>query len=74
MENLAGRLEAEIRRSTDQLIELHGLGGRAAQEVLDRLAGDFAAREKIGESSAALLGGVMSGALSGLAADLAAGG
>ena len=74
MESLAGRLEAEIRRSTDQLIELHGLGGRAAQEVLDRLAGDFSAREKIGESSAALVGGVMSGALSGLAADLAAGG
>jgi hypothetical protein len=74
MENLAGRLEAEIRRSTDQLIELHGLGGRAAQEVHERLAGDFAAREKIGESSAALVGGVMSGALSGLAADLAAGG
>ena len=74
MESLAGRLEAEIRRSTDQLIELHGLGGRAAQEVHERLAGDFAAREKIGESSAALVGGVMSGALSGLAADLAAGG
>jgi len=42
--------------------------------VHERLAGDFAAREKIGESSAALVGGVMSGALSGLAADLAAGG
>lgn len=74
MGQLAGRLEAETRRSTDQLIEIHGLGGRAAQEVLDRLAGDFVAREKIGESSAALVGGVMSGALSGLAADLAAGG
>lgn len=74
MARLAERLEREVRRTTDQLIELHGLAGRAAEEVLARVSSDFAAREKLGEGRAAALGGILSGALSGLAADLAAGG
>lgn len=71
---LAERLEREVRRTTDQLIEIHGLAGRAAEEVLARVSTDFAAREKLAEGRAAALGGILSGALSGLAADLAAGG
>ncbi|MBN9697096.1 MAG: GTPase domain-containing protein [Zoogloea sp.] len=71
---LAERLEREVRRTTDQLIEIHGLAGRAAEEVLARVSSDFASREKLGEGQAAALGGILSGALSGLAADLAAGG
>lgn len=74
MSCLAERLEREVRRTTDQLIEIHGLAGRAAEEVLARVSSDFAAREKLGEGKAAALGGILSGALSGLAADLAAGG
>ena len=74
MEALAERLDAETRRSTDQLIEIHGLGGRAAAEVLARLAGDFAVEERVSEGKAAVVGGIVSGALSGLAADLASGG
>ena len=74
MKVLAERLDAETRRSTDQLIEIHGLGGRAAAEVLARLAGDFAVDERMSEGKAAMLGGLVSGALSGLAADLASGG
>lgn len=74
MAGLAERLEREVRRTTDQLIEIHGLAGRATEEVLARVSGDFAAREKLGEGKAAALGGILSGALSGLAADLAAGG
>ncbi len=74
MQKLAERLDAETRRSTDQLIELHGLGGRAAADVLARLAGNFAVDERVSEGKAAMLGGLVSGALSGLAADLAAGG
>jgi hypothetical protein len=74
MKGLAERLDAETRRSTDQLIEIHGLGGRAAAEVLARLAGDFAVDERVSEGKAAMLGGLVSGALSGLAADLASGG
>lgn len=71
---LAERLEREVRRTTDQLIEIHGLAGRAAEEVLARVSSDFTSREKLGEGKAAALGGILSGALSGLAADLAAGG
>jgi hypothetical protein len=74
MKALAERLDAETRRSTDQLIEIHGLGGRAAADVLARLAGDFAVDERMSEGKAAMLGGLVSGALSGLVADLASGG
>ena len=74
MQRLADRLDAETRASTDQLIELHGLGGRAAAEVLARLAGNFAVDERVSEGKAAVLGGLVSGALSGLAADVASGG
>ncbi len=74
MKGLAERLDTETRRSTDQLIEIHRLGGRAAAEVLARLAGDFAVDERVSEGKAAMLGGLVSGALSGLAADLASGG
>lgn len=74
MTRLAERLDRETRRSTDQLIETHGLGGRAAEEVMARLAADFTAQERVPEGKAAVLGGVVSGALSGLAADLATGG
>jgi hypothetical protein len=74
MRVLAERLDAETRRSTDQLIEIHQLGGRAAAEVLARLAGDFTVDDRVSEGKAAVLGGIVSGALSGLAADLASGG
>lgn len=74
MARLATRLDQETRRSTDQLIEAHGLGGRAAEEVMARVAADFTTDERLPEGKAAVLGGVVSGALSGLAADLASGG
>jgi hypothetical protein len=74
MARLAERLDADIRATTDRLIEIHRLEGRASAEVLARLAGDFALEERVSEGKAAVLGGLVSGALSGLAADLAAGG
>jgi hypothetical protein len=74
MARLAERLDADIRATTDRLIEIHRLEGRASAEVLERLAGDFATEERMSEGKAAVLGGLVSGALSGLAADLAAGG
>jgi hypothetical protein len=63
-----------LRRSTDQLIALHGLNGRAKGEVLARLAAGVAVDAPFSEGKAAMMGGVVSGALTGLAADLAAGG
>jgi hypothetical protein len=74
MARLAERLDADIRATTDRLIEIHRLEGRASADVLTRLAGDFATEERLSEGKAAVLGGLVSGALTGLAADLAAGG
>jgi GTPase SAR1 family protein len=71
---LAERLDSGIRSATDQLIALHGLEGHAAKEVLRRMQEDYALSEPVSEGYAAVLGGIVSGALGGLAADLAAGG
>jgi hypothetical protein len=71
---LAERLDTEIRASTERLIQQHGLGGHAAKEVLRRLHDDYATSQPAKEGFAAVLGGMMSGALGGLGADLAAGG
>lgn len=74
MAALADRLDADIRRSTAALIHLHHLHGDATGEVLDRLARHFARREPVNESRAALWGGLVTGALAGLKADLVSGG
>ncbi len=74
MGRLAERLDADIRRSTDRLIELHGLSGRAAREVLKRMKQDYTESAPAREGVATMLGGIISGAAGGLAADLAAGG
>jgi hypothetical protein len=71
---LAARLDAAIRASTDELIAIHRLEGRAADVVTARLAAQVVARAPIDEKKAAIVGGFVSGALSGLVADLASGG
>jgi hypothetical protein len=71
---MASRLDADIRASTDALIAIHGLAGRAADEVVARLASSLTTTTPVHEGKAAMLGGVVSGALAGLVADLAAGG
>src|SRR4029077_7266152 len=60
--------------STDRLIALYGLDGRAKSDVLARLTAGVAVDAPVNEGKAAMMGGVVSGPLSGLAADLAAGG
>ena len=74
MRALAERLDADIRRSTDELIRLHGLAGHATGEVLTRLAEHYAVQAPLSEGRAALWGGVLAGALAGLKADIATGG
>lgn len=71
---MAARLDDSLRASTDRLIALHGLDGSAKGEVLARLAAGVSLDAPVDERKAALMGGVVSGALTGLAADLAAGG
>jgi hypothetical protein len=74
MQRLAERLDADVRTTTDRLIELHELEGRAAAEVLARLAEDFTVQTRASEGKAAVIGGLVTGALTGLKADLATGG
>jgi hypothetical protein len=74
MQKLAERLEAGVRSSTERLIRLHGLSGKAARDVLKRLERDYSSTGRAKEGFAAVLGGLMSGAVGGLAADVAAGG
>ena len=74
MRALAERLDADIRVSTDRLIRLHGLGGQATDVVLTRLAEHYAVHEPFDEGKAAVWGGVVTGALAGLKADVLSGG
>jgi hypothetical protein len=74
MRALATRLDAGTRETLDRLVRAHGLEGAAAGEVLARMAADFEVAAPVDEGKAALVGGIVSGALTGLAADLAAGG
>jgi hypothetical protein len=74
MTRLAGRLDRSMREATDRLIALHGLSGRAAEEILVRVAGHFETPPRADVAKTGVIGGLVSGALGGLAADLAAGG
>ncbi len=74
VEEMAARLDVDLRASMDRLIEIHGLEGRAASELLSRLATDVRTETPLDEGKAAALGGVVTGALTGLGADLATGG
>ena len=74
MARLASRLDAAIRGTTDELIRLHGLRGHATDEVLQRMGAEYAVDKAADPGKAGLVGAAVSGALGGLAADLAAGG
>jgi GTPase SAR1 family protein len=71
---LASRLDKGIRAATERLVQLHGLTGKATDEVLRRMGGEFAIDRPADADKASVLGGLLSGALGGLAADLGAGG
>ncbi|MEO6292591.1 MAG: DUF2868 domain-containing protein, partial [Burkholderiaceae bacterium] len=74
MTRLAQRLDTDIRTSMDTLIALHHLDGRAGSAVLTRLAEHYALQTPQSEGKAALWGGVVTGALMGLKADILSGG
>ena len=73
-ETLARQLDAQARADTQALIRLHGLEGSAEGTILARLASHYQLRLRMDETQAALWGGVVSGALLGLKADLLSGG
>jgi hypothetical protein len=74
LQRLATRLDSDVRSSTDVLIALHQLDGSASKLVLTRLADHVALKAPKSEGKAALLGGVVTGALMGLKADILSGG
>ena len=71
---LAAALAAEVRANTAQLLALHGLQGSASSEIISRVAHQFAHHERVPEGRAAVLGGALAGALTGLKADILSGG
>lgn len=71
---LAQRLHGAVQAATDQLIGLHGLSGHATEEILARLATHFTVVQPADMARSGVIGGLASGALGGLAADLAVGG
>lgn len=74
VQTLEAQWREDLRRSTDALIELHDLRGHAQAQTLERLTDQTALRRRVDEGKAAAWGGVVSGALAGLKADLASGG
>ncbi|KRE21933.1 GTP-binding protein [Agromyces sp. Soil535] len=73
-EQMAARLQADLRQGLERLIAIHRLEGRAAEEVLERVAGDVHIDAPLDGTRTAAVSGVVSGALTGLGADLIAGG
>lgn len=71
---LVKAMEAEVQAGTAELLRLHGIDGRAEGEILSRVATQVSVHRPVDEGKAAVLGGVLSGALAGLKADLATGG
>lgn len=74
MESLAQRAALRMKQLTDQLIELNGLKGEAAKQILERVEQSVRVDDEVSEGAAGVVGAVVSGALAGLAADLMAGG
>ena len=72
MQRLGERLDRQVRTATDRLIALHGLSGNAAQQILARVAGQFDVSKRADVGSSGVVGGLVSGALGGLTAALAA--
>jgi len=74
MNALATRLDLRVREDMDRLIVLHGLSGRAKQQILARTLGQFEVAMPADVARTGIVGGVLTGAAGGLAADLSAGG
>lgn len=74
MAGLVERLERHIGDTTAELLRLHRLDPGAASRINARVRENFAVRAPIDKAQAGLLGAIVSGAATGLSADLMAGG
>jgi hypothetical protein len=66
MNMLAQRLDEGVRASTDRLIALHGLSGRAKEGIFARMAGQFEVDKPADVGTTGVIGAMVSGALGGL--------
>ncbi len=71
---LSHRLAERSVAAMDQLIALHGLEGRSAQQVHPMGGGSFGVPKKINESLWSAVGGALTGAAGGIVAELKTGG
>jgi hypothetical protein len=71
---LAAQLQTRMRELTDRLLALHGIGGQAREEFLQRAPEMFKLRARVDEKKVSLLAGAVGGLLTGLKADIASGG
>lgn len=74
MAALAERLDLRLRAATDKLIALHNLEGAAGAAILERLRTHYRQEAPVHAGAAAIVSGAITGVLSGLAAEVAAGG
>ncbi len=74
MAALVERLNARIGRTTTALLALHKLDPGEAAKINSRVRENFAVRAPLDKAQAGLLGAILSGAATGLSADLMAGG
>ncbi|MTW09432.1 DUF3482 domain-containing protein [Pseudoduganella eburnea] len=74
MNTLIGRLNIAIGQATVHLLALHRLDPSEAPKINARVSSNFVVKAPVEKAQAALLGAIMSGAATGLSADLAAGG
>ena len=68
------RLDESVRACTAELVVLHGLTGTASEDILRQVTTGFETQRAPDADKASLWGGLVTGALGGLAADVAAGG
>jgi hypothetical protein len=71
---LAGRLAERVERTTNSLILLHGLEGKAGSNAATALQQQFHRPDRVSESIWSVLGSFAGGAMGGLIADLKMGG
>lgn len=74
MAALVERLNGEINKTTMRMLRLHKVDPGQASTVNMRVRENFAVKAPIDKAQAGLIGAVVSGAATGLSADLAAGG
>ncbi|NVE01222.1 DUF3482 domain-containing protein [Massilia sp. BJB1822] len=74
MNTLVARLNLGIGQTTVGLLALHKLDASEAPKINARVSENFVVRAPVEKAQAALLGAIVSGAATGLSADLAAGG